>query len=645
MAPSTCIVSAGVTKDTDATPLEERLTLRLFDSPRNVSSASLGGSEAPLQKKSSAAESIETSPSECADEQSDTQLRPVASADVVLPATRKEQQPFGVKDASGGDRSLGLPAASSELALHMLAKDEPLTSTTGDAAKRRRTSIVFQSTRMERRRRTLQHGFTPSTRANSRLSSISEPKIVVFCKVDSICESEPLSISDRARKRMWLSLWESICNGGDIASESETSMLRLQKWRGSGKSLPETGSTAADEDEERTDEDAERLSFAIRSGVAPCLRGNVWHACSGAVQKKRAVAQSYAALLAAGNSLSKSSENIRVLDADVPRTNVDGVRHDVLRNVLVAFVATESPAGYCQSMSTVAGALLHHLDEERAFWTFYSLLDDVLPPHYYSQNLAGLRADLKVLDSLTKRCLPTLHAHLNEQELDLSPITMTWLLCLFLYTLPEQAAYRVLDCVFHEGPVVLMKVSLAILKMFESDLLQVDSLPAAYAILRSPFSYVRDGQPPNGRSKENLIDELFELMPSLGDFCAEEIRSLRESHLEEVCREDQAAKQRREAFRAGAAVAASEPPAVQLRRRSIQLMEEAETKEEHEAAATPASLWDSMASAVSSMSFAASSLSAATQQQLAAASSWLSKATGEEVAEETCSETLSTCSE
>eukprot|EP00971_Amphidinium_carterae_P169735 3363073-Amphidinium_carterae.1 len=40
--------------------------------------------------------------------------------------------------------------------------------------------------------------------------------------------------------------------------------------------------------------------------------------------------------------------------------------------------------GYCQSMNFVAAALLSQLPAERAFWTFCSLVEDLLPHGYYT---------------------------------------------------------------------------------------------------------------------------------------------------------------------------------------------------------------------------------------------------------------------
>ncbi len=48
-------------------------------------------------------------------------------------------------------------------------------------------------------------------------------------------------------------------------------------------------------------------------------------------------------------------------------------------------------------MNYLAGLLLFHMPvEEQAFWTLATLIEDILPPNYYSPSLLGGRIDQQV---------------------------------------------------------------------------------------------------------------------------------------------------------------------------------------------------------------------------------------------------------
>lgn len=54
-------------------------------------------------------------------------------------------------------------------------------------------------------------------------------------------------------------------------------------------------------------------------------------------------------------------------------------------------------------MGVIGGSLLLFLEEEDAFWMMVSLIEDILPPAYYTETLIGLQADQRVLRQLVGR--------------------------------------------------------------------------------------------------------------------------------------------------------------------------------------------------------------------------------------------------
>merc|ERR1712039_3962 len=89
-----------------------------------------------------------------------------------------------------------------------------------------------------------------------------------------------------------------------------------------------------------------------------------------------------------------------------------------------------------------------------------------------------------------------------------------WFLCLFLNTLPMEMAHRVMDCVMHEGSIVLFRVALSILQAKEAALLLAETLPDAYVILRTPCDPANPSCEDNVACPSTSLDtgDLFERM-------------------------------------------------------------------------------------------------------------------------------------
>ena len=58
---------------------------------------------------------------------------------------------------------------------------------------------------------------------------------------------------------------------------------------------------------------------------------------------------------------------------------------------------------------------------------------------------------------------------------DISIIATDWYLCLFSTSLPAETVARVWDALFNEGPKILYRVALALLKVEEETLLKFDN--------------------------------------------------------------------------------------------------------------------------------------------------------------------------
>lgn len=143
-----------------------------------------------------------------------------------------------------------------------------------------------------------------------------------------------------------------------------------------------------------------------------------------------------------------------------------------LQDVLLAFCIHNPTIGYCQGMNFIVGMSLIFMDPEDAFWTLVALAECYFSPHYFDHCLIGAQADQQVLKDMVKDKLPALYQHLESIDIELSTITLNWFLAVFFDAVPFQTLLRIWDCFLLEGPKVLFRFSLAILKLHEKDILQ-----------------------------------------------------------------------------------------------------------------------------------------------------------------------------
>ncbi len=156
-----------------------------------------------------------------------------------------------------------------------------------------------------------------------------------------------------------------------------------------------------------------------------------------------------------------------------------------LRRVLLAYVAHSPNAGYCQALNYLSGMilLLTDLREEEAFWLLVWLCDRGVPD-FYSKAMTGIRLQQNLFSEYVRAALPQLSRHLERQGLPLSIASTRWFMCLYVDTLPAQTILRVWDTLILRGPLVLIRVGAALLKMAEAELLGASDFCALAAALQ-----------------------------------------------------------------------------------------------------------------------------------------------------------------
>lgn len=243
----------------------------------------------------------------------------------------------------------------------------------------------------------------------------------------------------------------------------------------------------------------------IRGGVPPELRARVWWVCSGAAEKmnRSTATQQYGFLVQQIDELDASIK--KEIEKDINRTfpgridsgssskensldsnDINNTRLLLpMTKVLSAYALRNPSVGYCQSMNFICALLLFHLSEEESFWVLAALIEDILPPDYYSPSMIGCRVDHQAFQSCIAWKLSKVHAHLVYTKTLLDPICCGWFLCGFLNTISLYSCCRVWDCLFHEGNIVLFRVAIAMMKTKELELCEATDFVSIYEVLKS----------------------------------------------------------------------------------------------------------------------------------------------------------------
>ena len=97
-----------------------------------------------------------------------------------------------------------------------------------------------------------------------------------------------------------------------------------------------------------------------------------------------------------------------------------------LRCVLLAYSERNSTLGYCQSMNFICAILLLHMECDDVFWCLAAIVEDILPPHWFDEQLHGSLVEPRVLLSCVKWKLPKLYAHFVYLGVQFDVVTYPW---------------------------------------------------------------------------------------------------------------------------------------------------------------------------------------------------------------------------
>ena len=155
-----------------------------------------------------------------------------------------------------------------------------------------------------------------------------------------------------------------------------------------------------------------------------------------------------------------------------------------MKNILLCYSTRNTTVGYCQGMNfLVARLLLIMEDEEKVFWIFVQIMENILSLFNY-QELTGIIVETTLIETLIAYYLPELNNFLIEKDFTIttSNFIHKWIVCLFAQTLKPEMVYTLYDFFFIDGFISIIKNSIFILTSVQQEILAQNSFSEIYAI-------------------------------------------------------------------------------------------------------------------------------------------------------------------
>ena len=239
-----------------------------------------------------------------------------------------------------------------------------------------------------------------------------------------------------------------ISNNNIIINKDETE-TKIYTWENDGKKIINSPKKYL------SNEDITILQYCFKTPLPDDLREEYWYIITGAKKLKLENPTYYDTILHhyPENPLSEKNENQIYLD--IYRTfpedeNFRKEKIESLKNVLTAYSRRNCSLGYCQGFNYIVGKLLKVVkEEEKVFWIFVQIIENILPINYYYDSM-GIIIDNNILFKKLEILNKTLMNHFkkNKFELLIKNILYKWLICLFAQNIKDELLFLIWDVFF-----------------------------------------------------------------------------------------------------------------------------------------------------------------------------------------------------
>ena len=220
----------------------------------------------------------------------------------------------------------------------------------------------------------------------------------------------------------------------------------------------------------------------LKNCIPQNFRGEFWYIISGAKKEKLNNPNYYFSLVNSFNDYIKKFNESQI-EKDINRTiREDSINSKIikqkLKNILISYSKRNQSIGYIQGFNFIVAKILQMLpDEEKAFWLFVQIIENILPIDFYSE-MCGMMSDIDILICLIKeKYIPNLINKLIKNDLisDLKDLILKWFDSLFCINMNSNSQNAIWDILFCDGRIVLFKTAISLLKKITDKLILFDN--------------------------------------------------------------------------------------------------------------------------------------------------------------------------
>ena len=234
-----------------------------------------------------------------------------------------------------------------------------------------------------------------------------------------------------------------------------------------------------------SEDDKKLYKLLLMKGVIPpSLRAEFWFISSGAKRECIRHPNYYKFICENYPNNENSIREEREIEKDIKRTFPEEIffqsndNLDRFRKVLNCYYK-RNLSGYTQGCNQIVGRLLETVgDEEKTFWIFSQLMEDVLTVDYYSRML-GLYTDIDIVICLLRDLyLPNIVQKLENTTgfQILFDTLVKWFVTLFIEHFPRKFQLLVWDVLFLDKKIVLYKVGISLWQKYKYQISQLDGI-------------------------------------------------------------------------------------------------------------------------------------------------------------------------
>ena len=229
----------------------------------------------------------------------------------------------------------------------------------------------------------------------------------------------------------------------------------------------------------------------ILKGVPCDKRGELWYISSGA-KKEHNQHKNYYSFISSNFPLDIPLLNEKQIDLDVTRTVSlkSQAEKDKMKRILLAYTKRNTSIGYVQGFNFILAKLMQYIsDEEKLFWTFTMIIENILPINYYSE-MAGVMSDVDLFICIIEKFyFPNMSTIIKESAyMYLKNVFFQWFLTLFTVSFNTDSCDAVWDVMFLEKSEAMFKAAVTMIKLFKDDLLRSNDLDGVVDVIQNKFA-------------------------------------------------------------------------------------------------------------------------------------------------------------